>query len=213
MPSTSSIIEGTSLLIAPDDFPDPIVDLPLASPGGEPATAVLSAGCFWCSEAVYREVDGVRAVTPGYAGGTRETANYDTVSTGRTNHAEAIRITYDPARITYGQLLKLFFSVVHDPTQRNRQGNDVGPQYRSALFPMGTDQRRVAEAYIRQLDDARAFTAPIATTIEPDAEFYEAETYHHDYAKQNPTQGYIMAVSTPKVRKLAKYFPEKLKKH
>ena len=213
MPTASSIIEGTSLLIAPDDFPDPIVDLPLASAGGEPATAVLAGGCFWCTEGVYREVDGVLAIAPGYAGGTRETANYESVSTGRTRHAEAIRLTYDPSRITYGQLLKLFFSVVHDPTQLNRQGNDVGPQYRSALFPGDADQRRVAEAYIKQLGDAGAFTGRIATTIEPDVEFYEAETYHHDYARKNPTQGYIMAVSTPKVRKLAKYFPEKLKKH
>src|SRR5688572_18953190 len=183
---TASIIEGTSLLIAPDDFPNPIMDLPPGSPGAPPATAVLSAGCFWCSEAVYRELDGVLAVTPGYAGDTRETANYETVSTGHTNHAEAIRITYDPARLTYGQLLKIFFSVVHDPTQRNRQGNDIGPQYRSALFPTSEDHRRVAEAYIKQLDDASAFTAPIATTIEPNVEFYEAETYHHDYAKKNP---------------------------
>jgi peptide-methionine (S)-S-oxide reductase len=212
MPTTRPIIEGTSLRIAPDEFPDAIVDLPPASPGVEPATAILAGGCFWCTEAVYRELDGVLAVTPGYAGGTRETADYHTVSTGRTNHAEAIRITYDPARLTYGQLLKVFFSVAHDPTQRNRQGNDVGPQYRSALFPAGADQRRVAEAYIKQLDDAGAFTAPIATTIEPDARFYEAETYHHDYAARNPTQGYIMAVSMPKVRKLEKYFPQKLKK-
>ena len=175
-------------------------------------TAVLAGGCFWCTEAVYRALDGVMAVVPGYAGGTRETADYETVSTGRTKHAEAIRITYDPARLTYGQLLKVFFSVAHDPTQRNRQGNDVGPQYRSAIFPADAEQRRVAEAYVKQLDDAGAFTGPIATTIEPDAEFYEAEAYHHDYAKRNPTQGYIMAVSMPKVRKLEKYFPEKLKK-
>ena len=212
MTTASSIIEGTSLRIAPDDFPNPIVDLPPAAPGAPPATAVLAGGCFWCTEAVYRELDGVITVTPGYAGDTRETANYETVTTGRTKHAEAIRITYDPARLTYGQLLKVFFSIVHDPTQRDRQGSDVGPQYRSALFPAGADQRRVAEAYVKQLDDAGAFTGPIATTIEPDAEFYEAETYHHDYAKKHPTQGYIMAVSTPKVRKLEKYFPEKLKK-
>jgi peptide-methionine (S)-S-oxide reductase len=209
---TASIIEGTSLRIAPDDFPNPIVDLPPASSGVPPATAVLAGGCFWCTEAVYRQLDGVLTVTPGYAGGTRETADYDTVSTGGTKHAESIRITYDPARLTYGQLLKVFFSVAHDPTQRNRQGNDVGPQYRSALFPVGAEQRRVAEAYVKQLDEAGAFTGPIATTIEPDAEFYEAETYHHDYAGRNPLQAYIKAVSTPKVRKLEKYFPEKLKK-
>src|SRR5687768_17564202 len=209
MPTLTPIIEGTSLRIAPDAFPDPIVDLPPASPGGAPATAVLAGGCFWCTEAVYRELDGVLAVTPGYAGGTRETANYEAVSTGRTKHAEAIRITYDPARLTYGQILKIFFSVTHEPTQLNRQGNDVGPQYRSAIFPQDGGQRRVAEAYVNQLDDAGAFTGPIVTTIEPGAKFYEAETYHHDYAKRNPSSPYIATVSTPKVRKLEKYFPEK----
>jgi peptide-methionine (S)-S-oxide reductase len=211
MPTATPIIEGTSLRITPDDFPNPIVDLPLAPPGAPLATAVLAGGCFWCTEAVYRALSGVLAVTPGYAGGPRETADYETVSTGRTKHAEAIRITYDPTRLMYGQILKIFFSIAHDPTQRNRQGPDVGPQYRSALFPAGAAQRRVAEAYGKQLDDAGAFTGPIATMIEPDAEFFEAETYHHDYARRNPTERYIMAVSTPKVRKLEKYFPEKLK--
>jgi peptide-methionine (S)-S-oxide reductase len=209
---SSSVIEGTSLRIVPSEFPSPAIDLPLAGGGAAPATAVLAGGCFWCTEAVYRELDGVLAVTPGYAGGTRETADYETVCTGRTRHAEAIRVTYDPARLTYGQLLKVFFSVAHDPTQLDRQGNDVGPQYRSALFPTDGEQRRVAEAYVKQLGDVGAFTGPIVTTIEPGVEFYEAETYHHDYAKRNPGQGYIMAVSTPKVRKLEKYFPEKLKK-
>ncbi|HEX6943550.1 MAG TPA: peptide-methionine (S)-S-oxide reductase MsrA [Gemmatimonadaceae bacterium] len=209
--TSESVIEGTSLRILPSDFPKPLVDLPLTSTGGPPATAILAGGCFWCTEAVYRQLDGVHSVTPGYAGGTRETADYETVSTGDTKHAEAIRITYDPARLTYGQLLRIFFSVAHDPTQRDRQGNDVGPQYRSALFPAGADQVRVAEAYVKQLDDAGAFTGPIVTTIEPDAEFHEAETYHHDYARRNPRQGYIMAVSTPKIRKLEKYFPEALR--
>jgi peptide-methionine (S)-S-oxide reductase len=210
--ASGSVIEGTSLRVSPGEFPDPAADLPVQPGNTAPFTAVLAGGCFWCTEAVYRQMDGVLAVTPGYAGGTRETADYETVCTGRTRHAEAIRITYDPARLTYGQLLKVFFSVAHDPTQRNRQGNDVGPQYRSALFPQDDGQRRVAEAYVKQLDDAGAFTGPIATTIEPGAEFYEAEAYHHDYAERNPTSGYIMAVSTPKVRKLEKYFPEKLKK-
>jgi peptide-methionine (S)-S-oxide reductase len=123
-----------------------------------------------------------------------------------------MRIAYDPVRLTYGQLLKVFFSVAHDPTQRDRQGYDVGSQYRSAIFPQDDEQRRVAEAYVKQLDDARAFTGPIVTTIEPRAEFYEAETYHHDYARRNPKQGYILGVAMPKVRKLEKYFPEQLKK-
>src|SRR5688572_13208381 len=194
MPSVSSSIEATSPLIAPEGFPNPIMHLPPAAPRAPPATAVLAGGCFWCTEAVYRELDGVLAVTPGYAGGTRETADYQTVSTGRTKHAEAIRITYDRVRLTYGQLLKIFFSVTHEPTQLNRQGNDVGPQYRSAIFPQDDEQRRVAEAYIKQLDDAAAFTAPIVTTIEPGAEVYEAETYHHDYAKRNPLSPYIATV-------------------
>ena len=212
MPSLTPVIEGTSLRIAPDAFPEPIVDLPPAAPDAPRATAVLAGGCFWCTEAVYKQLDGVLGVVPGYAGGTPDTADYETVCTGRTKHAEAIRITYDPSRLSYGQLLRVFFSVAHDPTQRNRQGNDVGPQYRSAIFPRDAEQRRVAEAYIKQLNDAGAFTGPIATTIEAGHEFYEAETYHHDYAARNPSQGYIMAVSTPKVRKLEKYFPEKLKK-
>ena len=204
---SSNVIEGTSLRILPSDFPDAAVDVPLGPPGAAPASAVLAGGCFWCTEAVYRQLDGVLAVVPGYAGGTRETANYETVCSGRTQHAEAIRITYDPARLSYGRLLKVFFSVAHDPTQRNRQGHDVGPQYRSAIFPQDDEQRRVAEAYVKQLDDAGAFTGPIATTIEPEAEFHEAETYHHDFARRNPTHGYIMAVATPKVRKLEKFFP------
>lgn len=207
-----SVIEGTSLRILPSEFPDPATDVPVAPSGAPVAAAVLAGGCFWCTEAVYRQLDGALSVTPGYAGGTRETADYQTVCSGRTNHAEAIRITYDPVRLTFGQILKVFFSVAHDPTQLNRQGNDVGRQYRSAIFPQDDDQRRVAEAYVKQLEDAGAFVGPIATTIEPEAEFYEAESYHHDYAKRNLTQGYVMAVSTPKVRKLEKYFPEKVKK-
>ncbi|HZW08163.1 MAG TPA: peptide-methionine (S)-S-oxide reductase MsrA [Phycisphaerales bacterium] len=209
-PTGRSVIEGTSLTIAPDNFPDPIVDQPLSSPGAPPATAVLAGGCFWCTEAIYRDMKGVLSVTPGYAGGTRETADYKAVSTGGTKHAEAIRITYGPARLTYGRLLKVFFSIAHDPTQRNRQGNDFGPQYRSALFPVGAEQRRVAEAYVKQLDDAGAFTDAIVTTIEPDTEFYEAEARHHDFAARNPANGYVMAVSMPKVRKLEAYFPDML---
>ena len=207
--SLSSIIAGTSLRVSPDQFPDPAVDL--SSPTGN-ASLVLAGGCFWCTEAVYRQLDGVKNVVPGYAGGTPDTADYQTVCSGRTGHAEAIRITYDPARVSYGQILKVFFSVAHDPTQLNRQGNDVGRQYRSAIFPADEDQKRVAEAYMKQLTDAGVYTGPIATTIEPLEEFYEAETYHHDYARLNPGQPYIAGVSMPKVRKLEKYFPEKLKK-
>jgi peptide-methionine (S)-S-oxide reductase len=211
MPS-GSVIEGTSLRVFPSEFPDPALDVPASPAANAPATAVLAGGCFWCTEAVYRELDGVTSVVPGYAGGTEDTADYETVCTGRTQHAEAIRITYDPARLTYGQILKVFFSVAHDPTQRNRQGNDVGPQYRSAIFPQDDEQRRVAEAYVKQLNDADVFTAAVATTIEPGHVFYEAETYHHDYARRNPMQPYIAFTSMPKVRKLFKYFPDKVKK-
>lgn len=204
-----SVIEGTSLRISPDQFPDPTVDLP---PATGTASIVLAGGCFWCTEAVYRQLDGVLDIVPGYAGDTRECADYETVCTGRTNHAEAIRITYDPARVTLGQILKVFFSVAHDPTQLNRQGNDVGRQYRSAIFPANDDQKRVAEAYLKQLADAGAYTGPIATTIEPLTEFFEAEKYHHNYAALNPRQPYIAGVSMPKVQKFVKYFPEKRKK-
>jgi peptide-methionine (S)-S-oxide reductase len=208
----ASVIEGTSLRVLPSDFPDPAIDLPKPPPVGAAAEAVLAGGCFWCTEAVYRQLDGVLDVVPGYAGGTKDTADYETVCTGRTNHAEAIRIAYDPSGVTYGQILKVFFSVAHDPTQLNRQGNDIGRQYRSAIFYADDDQRRVAEAYIKQLDAADVFTAKIATTLEPLDVFYEAEKYHHDYAARNPMQPYIAFTSMPKVRKLAKYFPEKLKK-
>jgi peptide-methionine (S)-S-oxide reductase len=210
--AAGSVIEGTSLRVLPRDFPDPAVDLAKPPPVGAAAEAVLAGGCFWCTEAVYRQLDGVLDVVPGYAGGTKDTADYDTVCTGRTNHAEAIRITYDPSRVTYGQILKVFFSVAHDPTQLNRQGNDVGRQYRSAVFYADDDQRRVAEAYIQQLEGANVFTAKIATTLEPLDAFYEAEAYHHDYAARNPMQPYIAFTSMPKVRKLYKYFPEKTKK-
>lgn len=195
--------------LTPAQFPDPARDL--ASAAGE-QVAVIAGGCFWCTEAVYRAVDGVIDVVPGYAGGTAETADYKTVCTGRTDHAEAILIRFDPARTSYGQLLKLFFSVAHDPTQLNRQGNDIGRQYRSAVFFANAEEKAVAEAYIAQLAAAGAFTAPIVTTLEPLTAFYEAEEYHHDYAARNPYQPYIAHVSQPKVDKLRAYFPERLKK-
>ncbi|MCW0182374.1 MAG: peptide-methionine (S)-S-oxide reductase MsrA [Zavarzinia sp.] len=195
--------------LTPAQFPDPARDL---SPVAGEQVAVIAGGCFWCTEAVYRAVDGVIDVVPGYAGGTAETADYKTVCTGRTDHAEAILIRFDPARTSYGQLLKLFFSVAHDPTQLNRQGNDIGRQYRSAVFHANAEEKAVAEAYIAQLAAAGAFTAPIVTTLEPLTAFCEAEEYHHDYAARNPYQPYIAHVSRPKVDKLKAYFPERLKK-
>jgi peptide-methionine (S)-S-oxide reductase len=178
---------------------------------GAEAAAVLAGGCFWCVEAVYLQLDGVLKVTSGYAGGTADTATYQVVCSGTTNHAEAVQITYDPSRITYGQILKVFFWIAHDPTQLNRQGNDVGRQYRSAIFYAGERQREVAAAYIRQLDDARVFPRPIVTTLEPLEAFYEAEPYHQNYAARNPAQPYVAFVAAPKVEKLRSRLPDRLK--
>lgn len=197
-----------ALKIDPWSFPDPERDLP---PGPGPATLVLAGGCFWCTEAVYSQLEGVTAVRPGYAGGTRETADYRTVCGGATDHAEAIEISYDPARISVGQILKMFFSIAHDPTQKDRQGHDVGRQYRSAIFYADDAQREVAEAYIRQIDAAGIFEGKVQTTLEPLTEFFPAEAYHHGYAARNPEQPYIRAVAAPKVKKLREVHGDRLK--
>ncbi|MGL6291340.1 MAG: peptide-methionine (S)-S-oxide reductase MsrA [Silanimonas sp.] len=173
---------------------------------------VLAGGCFWCTEAVFAALDGVREVTSGYIGGDAATANYDAVCSGRTGHAEAIRITYDPARVSFGALLRVFFTVAHDPTQKNRQGNDVGTQYRSAIFPVDLRQHEFAAAYIDQLDAAHVFAAPIETTIETGHVFIPAETYHHRYAERNPAQPYVAAVARPKLDKLEHHFEPLLSK-
>jgi peptide-methionine (S)-S-oxide reductase len=196
------------LRVAPDQVPDPARDLAVADERGE---AVLAGGCFWCTEAVFRRLEGVREVQPGYAGGTADAANYKAVCSGSTGHAEVIRIVYDPAIVSYGQLLKVFFAVAHDPTQKDRQGNDVGRQYRSALFPLDEAQAAVAGDYISQLEASGAFASRIATTIEPLEAFFVAESYHHNYAELNPGQSYIRFVSMPKVDKLENYFAGKLK--
>ena len=166
-----------------------------------PSTAILAGGCFWCTEAAFEQLDGVSDVTSGYIGGSADTANYRRVCDGDTGHAEAIRITYDPATITYEQLLDVFFDA-HDPTQLNRQGNDIGTQYRSAIFFANDDERKIAEAKIRALNESKHFPRPIVTTLEPLTAFYPAEDYHQDYASQNPGQPYIQAVSMPKVCKI-----------
>jgi peptide-methionine (S)-S-oxide reductase len=199
-----------ALRIDPFSFPAPEVDLP--ADGKERETAVIAGGCFWCTEAVYREVDGVLALRSGYAGGTKETADYRSVCSGTTKHAEALDITYDPRRLSYGTILKLFFSIAHDPTQLNRQGNDHGPQYRSAIFYKNAQEKSVAEAYIAQIERDALFSAPIVTTLEPLTAFYEAEDYHQDYAARNPSQPYIAQVSAPKVKKLRQSFGNMLKK-
>ena len=187
MDPTCEIPKGRHL--APHEFPDPAID---AAPTAEPQTAVLAGGCFWCVEAVFKEIDGVLEVTSGYSGGTSQTADYETVCSGRTNHAEAVEVRFDPNRVSYGQLLKVFFSVAHDPTQLNRQGADQGRQYRSAVFYADEEQKRVAEAYIQQLNAAGAYDSPVVTEVAPLEAFYQAEAYHQDYAERHPMQPYVM---------------------
>ena len=187
-------------------LPAPAVDIPLGQPGQQ-RTAVFASGCFWCSEAVFQQIPGVVKVVSGYAGGTKETADYETVSTGRTDHAESIQITYEADKVTYGRLLQVFFST-HDPMTLNRQGPDSGRQYRSAVFYADDDQKRVAEAYMHQLTEAKAFSKPIVTTLEPLKEFYPAEAYHQDYARLNPFQPYIQRYAIPKAQKAKAEFGE-----
>lgn len=193
-----------------DRFPDPEQDLPRSESEGE-ERAVLGGGCFWCTEAVFKPLDGVVGVAPGYAGGSAETADYRTVCSGTTDHAEVIEVRFDPSRITFGELLKVFFSVAHDPTQLDRQGPDAGRQYRSVVFYADEEQRRVAESYIEQLERAGIYDNPIVTTLEPLEAFYEAEDYHRDYAERHPWQPYVAANAAPKVRKLRQSFAERLK--
>lgn len=196
--------------VAGSAFPDPERDLTPAGDG--PQTAVFAAGCFWCVEAVFERLDGVLDVVSGYAGGTADTASYEAVCSGRTNHAEVVKIVYDPARIGYGRLLKVLFSVAHDPTQLDRQGNDRGRQYRSAIFYGSEAERDVAAAYIAQLEAARVFASPIVTVLNPLERFYPAEAYHQGYALRNPGQPYIAFVSTPKVEKLEAHYADYLRK-
>ena len=197
-----------TLTIDPWSFPDPVAVPGTADAG---SSIVLAGGCFWCTEAVYSQLDGVLSVRPGYAGGSAATANYGDVCTGGTGHAEAIEVVFDPTRIQLGQVLKIFFSIAHDPTQLNRQGADFGTQYRSAIFYANEAQRLIAERYITQIEAAGVFDAPIATTLEPLDRFYVAESYHHDYAARNPWQPYIRAVAAPKVEKLRKTHGDLLK--
>jgi peptide-methionine (S)-S-oxide reductase len=192
------------------EFPNPPIDPHIDSAAKQ--TAVLAGGCFWCTEAVFLQIAGVEKVVSGYAGGEQSTANYEAVCTGRTGHAEAIQITYDPSQISYGQLLKVFFSVAHDPTQLNRQGHDVGTQYRSAIFYSDPEQKRVAEAYIKQLEQAKVFRSPIVTEVSPLKAFYPGEDYHQNYCSRNPQNPYVASVAEPKVEKTKEYFPELLKK-
>lgn len=171
--------------------------------------AVIAGGCFWGVQAVFQHVKGVTSAVSGYAGGKADTANYDTVSGGRSGHAEAVEISYDPKQVSYGQLLQIYFSVAHDPTQLNRQGPDSGTQYRSTVFPVGDGQRKVAEAYIAQLNKTGVYSKTLATTVEPLQGFYPAESYHQDYLVRHPYSMYIMVNDIPKVENLAKTFPDR----
>lgn len=170
-------------------------------------TAVLAGGCFWGVDAVFKHVRGVSNVVSGYAGGSATTAQYEVVSTGTTGHAEAVKITYDPAQISYSQLLRVFFSVAHDPTELNRQGPDTGSQYRSAIFYANAEQRQIALAYIEQLNTAKVFPAPIVTQVVPLKGFYPAEEYHQNFLARHPNYPYIVYYDLPKLRELQKQFP------
>jgi peptide-methionine (S)-S-oxide reductase len=187
--------------------PDPAVDDSLAAKSGQ-QMAVLSGGCFWGIQLVFEHVKGVVKVTAGYTGGAAKSAVYEVVSTGTTGHAESVQIVYDPSRVTYGQLLKVFFSVAHDPTELNFQGPDHGTQYRSSIWYSDPDQQRIAQAYIAQLDQANAFPHKIVTQVVPFQAFYSAEDYHQDFAVQNPDNPYIMTFDLPKLANLKKVLPD-----
>ncbi len=186
--------------------PPPAIDEKPAASTSE--TAVLAGGCFWGVQGVFQHVEGVTRAVSGYTGGAASTAEYETVSSGRTGHAESVQITYDPHKITYGKLLQIYFSVAHNPTELNRQGPDSGTQYRSAIFPMNEEQAAAAKAYIDQLNAAHVFGAPIVTKIEPDRQFYPAEAYHQDFLTRNPTYPYIAYNDLPKIEQLKRLYPE-----
>ncbi len=197
--------------VSPNPFPNPAIDVPAESANGT-QVAVFAGGCFWGVEGVYERVKGVKDAVSGFAGGAKETAHYEVVSTGKTGHAESVKVVFDPSQITYGQLLKIFFSVVHDPTELNRQGPDEGTQYRSAIFYTTEDQKRVAEAYIAQLEAAHVYKHQIVTEVSPLKGFYAAEGYHQHFLQNNPTYPYIVYNDLPKLAALKKEYPELYKK-
>src|SRR5437667_11426242 len=188
-------------------LPNPLLDAPIAATKGQ-QTAVVAGGCFWGIQAVFQHVKGVISATSGYSGGAAKTAEYEVVSTGETRHAESVKITYDPSQVTYGQLLRVFFSVAHDPTQLNRQGPDEGSQYRSVVFYSNVEQKRIAEAYMAQLEKARVFSNRIVTQVVPLNAFYPAEAYHQNYAANHPNNLYIVYNDAPKVAHLQQQLPE-----
>jgi peptide-methionine (S)-S-oxide reductase len=198
-------------LMAAAMFPEPPSVAPVA-PNAKKAVAVLAGGCFWGMQGIYEHVKGVTDTEVGFAGGTKQTAHYERVSEGDTGHAESIKITYDPSKITYGQLLKIYFSVAHDPTTLNRQHNDVGTQYRSAIFYGDEEQKNIAEAYIKSLNDAHVFRHPIVTKLTPLEAFYPAEEYHQHFLDRNPTQPYIAAIDIPLLDEFKRAYPDLYKK-
>lgn len=205
------LIAGTVACTAGDaagvGIPGPTVDAAKATASGK-QTAVVAGGCFWGIQAVFQHVKGVSNATSGYSGGDAKTAQYEIVSTGETGHAESVKITYDPSQVTYGELLRVFFSVAHDPTQLNRQGPDDGTQYRSVIFYGNDEQKKIAEAYIAKLDQAKVFPRAIVTQVVPLKAFYPAEAYHQDYAERHPDQLYIVYNDAPKVVHLKQQFPQ-----
>ena len=211
--ATIALLTVCSLLVAgkKQPFPEPAVDVPSGTDTG-PQKAVLAGGCFWGMEGVFERVKGVTNVVSGFAGGSKSTAHYETVSTGRTGHAESVEITYDPAQITYGQLLEVYFAVAHDPTELNYQGPDEGTQYRSAIFYMNEEQKKVAEAYIQQLDAAHVFKHKVVTQVVPFTGFYPAEAYHQHYLDNHPDQPYIVYNDLPKLQALKKELPQLCKR-
>lgn len=194
---------SSALVAAPSTVPAPTVDNPLASSPGQ-ETAVFAGGCFWGIQAVFQHVKGVKSAVSGYAGGTVASPSYEEVSSGATGHAESVRIIFDPSKVTYGQLLRVFFSVAHDPTQLNRQGPDAGTQYRSEIFYTTDAQKRIAAAYIDQLGKAKVFSRPVVTKLEPAGTFNVAESYHQNYATLHPNDFYIRINDAPKVENLRK---------
>jgi len=206
--AAAASLQPLPLAAAASPLPAPATDIPAASVKG-PQTAVFAGGCFWGVEAVFRHVKGVTKAVSGYAGGGPKTADYEMVSTGMTGHAESVEVTYDPAQVSYGELLRIFFSVVHDPTQLNRQGPDYGTQYRSVIFVNSADQKRVAQAYIDQLGQAKVFSEPIVTQVVALPAFYPAEAYHQNYLALHPYQPYIVVHDMPKLAQLKTQFPDR----
>jgi peptide-methionine (S)-S-oxide reductase len=205
LPLSGMLLAGGALAAIPD-FVAPAAPAAAPAAKGE-QTAVLAGGCFWGVDAVFKHVKGVSKVVSGYSGGNATTAQYEIVSTGMTGHAESVEITYDPAQVSYAQLLKIYFSVAHDPTQLNRQGPDSGTQYRSAIFYVNDEQKQIAQAYIDQLNKAKAFSGAIVTQVVPLTQFYPAEAYHQNYLARNPNQPYIVYNDMPKLAQLQKQYP------